>query len=245
MKNIELWLGDCLELMNDIPDSSVDMILADLPYGTTACSWDIIVPFDLLWIQYNRIIKKNGAIVLFGQEPFSSILRVSALSIYKYDWKWIKNKSSGFLNCKNAPMKKSEDILVFSQGATANGSKRNMPFFPQGLMSVNKESFRYKNKDDGAIGNRPSRSGKYIKKFENYPNNILYFDLEYKSEHPTQKPVELLKYLIKTYTKESELVLDNTMGVGSTMVACKHTNRKGIGIEKEKKYYDIAVEKLQ
>lgn len=247
---MDRWLnqiieGDCLEVMKEIPDKSVDMILCDLPYGTTACKWDTVIPFEPLWEQYERIIKDNGAIVLFGQEPFSSYLRISNINLYKYDWKWVKNKCSGFLNCKNAPMKKTEDICVFSKGAIANGSKNNMKYYPQGLIKVDKSLKRYKNKDEGAIGNRPSRQGNYIREFENYPNNLLYFGLDNKCIHPTQKPVALCEYLIKTYTNEGEIVLDNCAGSGTTAVAALNTGRFFIGIEKEPKYVEIARKRVE
>mgnify|MGYP003480380918 FL=1 len=242
---MNIYKGDCLEIMRDIPDKSVDMILCDLPYGTTACKWDVVIPFESLWEQYKRIIKDRGAIVLFGTEPFSSYLRLSNIKEYKYDYKWIKSKVGNFLNCKNSPLKKYEDIMVFSKGTIANGSPRFMTYNPQGLIEINKTcSNKGKSRKGTTIEERPSRQGTYTQKYTNYPNNLL----EFKSEdgyHPTQKPVALLEYLIKTYTNEGETVLDNCMGSGSTGVACLKTNRNFIGIEKDDKYFNIAVERLE
>lgn len=228
-----------------LPDKSIDMVLCDLPYGTTSCKWDSIIPFDKLWEQYDRVIKNNGAIVLFATEPFSSYLRLSNIKEYKYDWKWIKSKVGNFLNCKNSPMKKYEDIVVFSKGNIANGSKNMMKYYPQGLIEVNKKCNNVnKSRKGTTIEERPCRQGVYIQKYTGYPNNIL----EFKSEdglHPTQKPVPLLEYLIKTYTNESEIVLDNCMGSGSTAIACINTNRKYIGFELDKNYFDIANSRVQ
>jgi site-specific DNA-methyltransferase (adenine-specific) len=239
-----LFLGDCLDIMPLIPDKSVQLILADLPYGTTACKWDSVLPFSKLWEQYERIIKPNGVIVLFGSEPFSSYLRMSNIKNYKYDWVWIKKKhNSGFAHAKNKPLKKNENICVFSFASMGHkvqlGNKR-MNYNPQGLKSINK----YRNNttfQDASFGKRPS-SRNTIQEFENYPNNLLYYDVEEKGKfkHPTQKPLELMKYLIKTYTNEGDMVLDNTMGSGTTCLAAKELNRKFIGIEKEANYYEIA-----
>jgi site-specific DNA-methyltransferase (adenine-specific) len=244
MRNYKLFNGDCLEIMKKIPDKSVDMILCDLPYGTTACKWDTVIPFEALWEQYNRIIKDNGAMVLFGSEPFSSKLRMSNLKIYKYDWKWVKSKVGNFLNCKNSPLKKYEDIMCFSKGTIANGSSNLMKYYPQGLIEINTKRNDSRKLEDSTIGQRPSRNGEYIQKYTNYPTNILLFDSEY-GHHPTQKPVALLEYLIKTYTNENEIVLDNCMGSGSTGVACLNTNRKFIGIELDEKYFNVAKERIK
>ena len=235
---IKLYQGDCLEVMDKIPDGSIDMILCDLPYGTTACKWDTVIPFEPLWKQYNRVIKKNGAVVLFGSEPFSSYLRMSNIKNYKYDWYWSKSKPSGHLNAKKQPMRKFESISIFY--------KKQCVYNPQGLIYG-----EFNN-------NRPSReskvNGEYtfgiekdfgISKARNYPNNELKFSNKNNNlVHPTQKPVELLEYLIKTYTNESEMVLDNCMGSGSTGVACKKLNRNFIGIELDEKYYNIAKERI-
>lgn len=231
--------GDCLGVMKQIPDKSIDMILCDPPYGTTACSWDIIIPFDKLWEQYKRIVKQNSAIVLFGNEPFSSFLRVSNDSWYKYDWKWIKDTPTGFQTVKTQPLRKYEDIMVFSSGTIASKSKRNMSYYPQGL--VRKTKIKMVGKKPLYIGQRKNQEGKmYISQYENYPINLLEFKKERITVHPTQKPVELLEYLINTYTKENDIVLDNCMGSGSTGVACIQTGRRFIGIELDEHYFDIS-----
>ena len=235
---IDLRCGDCLELMKDIPDKSIDLILCDLPYGTTKCNWDTVIPFEPLWEQYSRIIKDNGAIVLFGSEPFSTTLRYSNLKNYKYDWKWIKTKPSGHLNAKKQPLRSYEDICVFY--------KKQCTYNPQNLIYG-----EFNN-------NRPSRSkktkGSYtygiekdfdISKCKGYPKNLLNFsNKNNKLLHPTQKPVALLEYLIKTYTNEGDVVLDNCMGSGSTGVASINTNRNFIGIELSEEYYNIAVRRI-
>ena len=244
----EIWHGDCLELMKNIPDKSVDVILCDLPYGTTACKWDIVVQFEPLWKEYKRIIKDNKAIVLFGDEPFSSFLRTSNLEYYKYDWYWRKTRPAGFTNAKLKPLKDIETISIFSSGATANGSARNMPYNPQGLEDCNVDWNRPQVYLDGDKGVNPARkSNKLNRKIEKtgYPRQILDFpNPNNEVLHPTQKPVELLEYLIKTYTNEGDLVLDNCAGSGSTLVAAKNLNRQFIGIEKEESYYKICLERL-
>lgn len=246
---IDLKHGDCLELMKDIPDGSIDMILCDLPYGTTACKWDTVIPFDLLWQEYNRIINGNGAIVLFGTEPFSTELRHSNMEMFKYDWVWVKNNAVGFVNAKLKPMNKHEIISVFSRGKTSNGNKSNMPYFPQGLIPFNKEvrSGNKKGKDNTywRPSLKSSNEGGYVQQFTNYPTTVLHFDKVPKAVHPTQKPVELLEYLVKTYTKPSEVVLDNCMGSGSTGVACVNTGRSFIGMELDEGYFEIAKKRIE
>ena len=244
MNRIKLILGDCLVKMKDIPDKSIDMILCDLPYGTTACKWDTIIPFEPLWEQYKRIIKDNGAIVLTASQPFTTKLINSNIELFKYEWIWEKSRTVGFLNAKNAPLKKHENVLVFSKGKTANCNKNNMIYNPQGLIEINKVNISVKQSDDTVVGNRPSRNKDYIAKYTGYPTSIIKFNNENKQIHPTQKPVKLLEYLIKTYTNEDEIVLDNCMGSGSTGVACVNTNRKFIGIELDKNYFQIAIKRI-
>jgi len=245
---MKLYNGDCLEVMKLIPDKSIDAIITDPPYGTTACKWDSVIPFEPMWEQLNRIIKPNGAIILFGSEPFSSALRMSNINNYKYDWIWKKNKLNGFLNAKNKPLKSVENVLIFSDGVTANtrNTHKKMTYYPQGLVKINKERKNGNRKHDSIIGNRPSRQGEYIKEFTNYPRDILEFKntIENK-QHPTQKPVALMEYLIKTYTNENETVLDFTMGSGTTGVACCNTNRDFIGIELDKNYFKIAEQRIK
>ena len=223
------------------------MVLTDPPYGTTACKWDIIIPLEPMWEQLKRVIKPNGAIVLFGSEPFSSHLRTSNIKNYKYDWYWKKARPSGFVNAKLKPLKDIETISVFSEGTTANRSTRNMPYKPQGLEEVNKEWKRPQTYGSGA-GVNPTRKSWQLErtiKYEAYPRQVL----EYKNHnignvHPTQKPVALMEYLIKTYTNEGETVLDFTMGSGTTGVACTNLDRNFIGIELDKEYFKIAEQRI-
>ena len=234
MSKIELFQGDCLEIMKNIPDKSIDMILCDLPYGTTQCKWDTIIPFEDLWKQYNRVIKTDGAIVLFGSEPFSSSLRMSNIKKYKYDWVWDKKQAGNVLNAKRQPLKTFENIIVFNTKS----------YYPQ--MRTGK--LRKK----GGLNKQPEITGKVDLNYttyndQYYPIAILEFSNANKRNrlHPTQKPVELLEYLINTYTKENETVLDNCMGSGSTGVACKNLNRNFIGIELDNNYFNIAKERIE
>ena len=233
MNNIELYCGDCLDVMKNIPDKSVDMILCDLPYGTTQNKWDSIIPLEPLWEQYKRIIKDNGAILLFGSQPFTTILNYSNISNYRYEWVWIKNNSTGFQLANKRPLKKHELISVFY--------KKQPTYNPQGLIEHNKINKR------GSMGENWSEmnSNNYIQRWTNYPTQILEYKYDKQKLHPTQKPVALLEYLIKTYTDEEEIVLDNCMGSGSTCVACLNTNRKFIGIELEEKFFEIAKNRIK
>ena len=249
IENTTLYMGDCMEIMQKIPAGSVDMILCDLPYETTSSKWDKALPFPELWEQYTRIIKGTGAIVLFGAEPFASRLRMSAQNLYKYDWIWVKNNAVGFVNAKLKPMNKHEVICVFSKGKTANKNSNNMPYYPQGLIPYGKEMRNGNKADKDNSYWRPSlkssNGGGYVQQFTNYPTSVLYFDKVQKAVHPTQKPVPLLEYLIKTYTVEGDTVLDNCMGSGSTGVACVRTGRRFIGIEKDPHYFQLAAERLE
>lgn len=235
---IKLYNGGCLEVMKNIADKSVDMILCDLPYGTTACKWDVVISFDKLWEQYNRIIKDNGAIVLFGSQPFTSVLVNSNLRGYKHHWIWLKNRGTGFQVAKYRPMMKTEDIIVF----TKKGERIN--YYPQ-MIKLDKPYFS--RNASSSNGTNPlahfNSGGKMVD--SKYPTNVLEFPKVAKPIHPTQKPVELLEYLIKTYTNENETVLDNCMGSGSTGVACKHTNRNFIGIELDNNYFEIAKKRIE
>lgn len=239
LKKYELYNGECIEIMRQIEDKAIDMILCDLPYGTTDCSWDHIIPFEEMWEQYNRITKDNGAIVLFSAQPFTTKLINSNLKNYKYSWYWIKNTSTGFAFSKHQPMRKVEDINVFY--------KRKPLYVPQGLVELEKpivKKRRSKISNNDTIYNEKSLMKEHIVKYTNYPNNVLFFNKESKTVHPTQKPVDLLEYLIKTYTKENDIVLDNCMGSGSTGVACANINRKFIGIELNNKYFEIAKKRI-
>jgi len=232
---MQLIHGDCLEKMKDIPDKSIDMILCDLPYGTTACKWDVVIPFEPLWEQYKRIIKDRGAIVLFGSEPFSSHLRMSNIKNYKYDWIWNKTTFANQMCAKFQPLKIQENISVFS--------KKKHIYHPQGLIEINKitkQGSKITDNNGGGV-----RKTEYFQQYTNYPKNILEFKRDLPNVHPTQKPVALMEYLIKTYTLEGETVLDNCMGSGSTGVACINTKRNFIGIEKDDKYFEIAKKRIE
>ena len=235
--------GDCLEVMQGIPDKSIDMILCDLPYGTTACKWDTVIPFEPLWAQYKRIIKDNGAIVLTASQPFTSLLITSNFGMFKYCWVWKKSCGAGFLNAKNAPIKMHEDICVFSKGTTANCSTHNMIYNPQGTKQVQ----RYRNRTgehSEAVGNRPCRSKGYTQTTANYPTTVIDFPNDRGMVHDTQKPVALFEYLIRTYTNEGDTVLDNCIGSGTTAIAALNTGRFFIGIEREETYINIARKRI-
>jgi len=246
----KLLLGDCLELMKDIPDASVDMVLADLPYGTTANKWDSPLPLPRLWEHYWRVLRPTGVVALFGSEPFNSALRTSQPDCFRYDWIWQKEhrRHSGFQHAKNKPLLGHEVITIFSRAkmghATQVGENR-MPYNPQGLTPLKKKRKVEPSKHQAILGARPNQVGKQYKvEWTNYPFSCLYFDSDTEGLHPTQKPVALLEYLIKTYTNPGETVLDNTMGSGSTGVACANTGRKFIGIEKDPKYFEIAEKRI-
>jgi len=237
---MNLMLGDCLERMKEIPDGSVDLILADPPYGTTACKWDSVIPFEPMWEQLKRIIKPNGAIVLFGSEPFSSALRMSNIKNYKYDWKWDKKIPAGMSYARYRPMQQHEDIVVFSK----DGAKLNyIPQVTERLKPISKGG----NKFSEVAPIAACKNGSNFKKeyTTKQPTTILQFaKVRRGALHPTQKPVALMEYLIKTYTQEGETVLDFVMGSGTTGVACKNTGRKFIGIEKDAGYFEIAKQRL-
>lgn len=245
MKNIKLLHGDCLELLKTIPDKSIDLVLTDPPYGTTACKWDTVIPFEPMWKELKRIRKDNAAIVLFGSEPFSSHLRMSNIDFYKYDWFWDKAVSGSFAQAKRMPLRTVESISVFAF------DKTHPKYFPQMIK-------RDKTRKIGGIGSEKTASGSIPVKSsyefmknktyaEAYPKAVLNFSPradKSRGMHPTQKPVALLEYLIKTYTLEGETVLDFTMGSGSTGVAAKNLGRSFIGIEKDVTYYDIATKRI-
>ena len=234
---IKLLKGDCLELMKNISDKSIDMILCDLPYGITKCKWDAIIPIEPLWEQYNRIIKDNGAIVLFATQPFSSKLIISNLKGFKHEWIWQKEKGVGFQVAKYRPMQEHEHILVFEK----NGKKVNYYHIKEKRDKVIKSKGASSISGSSPISNISVQNYIYTDK---YPTSILQFKRDNKKLHPTQKPVPLLEYLIKTYTKENELILDNCLGSGSTGLACIHTNRNFIGIELDENYFNIAKNRI-
>jgi site-specific DNA-methyltransferase (adenine-specific) len=237
MNNVVL-LGDCLELMKSIPDKSIDMILCDLPYGTTACKWDTVIPFEPLWKEYKRIIKGNGAIVLTASQPFTSLLVTSNLGMFKYEWIWEKSKATGYLNSKKMPMIAHENIVIFGKHKLVYNAQK---------------SFGHSKYDKGKAHRPTETYGSQIATLvkcddgSRYPRTVQYF-VTAESEgklHPTQKPVALFEYLIKTYTNEGDLVLDNCAGSGTTAIACLNTNRKYILMEKEPKYYQIIMERIR
>ena len=256
MENIQLYNEDCLEIMDRLIENKVviDMILIDPPYSKTRGRWDVIIPLDEMWSRIDKLIKPNGTVCIFGNEPYSSMVRMSNINDYKYDWKWIKNRATGFANCNYRPMARYEDIMVFSKANASTGGKSNaMIYNPQGLIISGKIK-KNTPKRHGLIQNDTNNVGKdnilmqeteYVQKYTNYPDNVLEFNCESKYVHPTQKPVKLLEYLIKTYTVENELVLDFTAGSFSTGVACINTNRRFIGVEKDVKYFNIGKERIE
>lgn len=234
--NIHIEKGDCLKLMNNVPDKSVDLILCDLPYGNTRHKWDNIIPFDEMWKQYNRIIKDNGAIVLFGTEPFSSHLRMSNLKMYRYDWIWMKSRATLFQWSHKRPMNKHELISVFY---------KHLPTYnPQ--MEKGKPYIRKGNHRKASGFFRTDINGHdNINKGTRFPTTLLNFPNSNAHRfHPTEKPLNILNYLVKTYTNEGDLVLDNCMGSGSTGVSCVQTNRRFVGFELDDKYFNIAKDRI-
>lgn len=235
---MNLYNGDCLEIMKDIPDKSIDLILCDLPYGTTNCKWDILIDFDKLWCQYNRIIKDDHAIVLFSSQPFTTIMINSNIKKFKYCWVWDKKKPSNFPLAKIQPMKYHEDICVFNSKV----------YYPIMVPVAGRNAKKGVNKTP-EIFNGGLSNPEYLKKVytDKYPSSILEFSNADQTNrlHPTQKPTNLLEYLIKTYTKENEIVLDNCMGSGSTGIACLNTNRNFIGIEMDENYFNVAKNRIE
>ncbi len=232
----KIYNEDCLEGMKRIPDGSIDMILCDLPYGTTACKWDTIIPFEALWKQYERIIKDNGAIVLTAAQPFTSALVMSNPKMFKYSWIWDKVKPSGFQVAKYRPMMRQEDVLVFGKG--------RINYNPiMTLREKVKTSRIYSSSDSNPLKNNDGKNRTYTHK---YPQSILTFSnaVQKGKVHPTQKPVILFEYLIKTYTDEGETVLDNCMGSGTTAIACLNTERNFIGFELNEEYYNISLKRI-
>ena len=236
--NINLIHGDCLEVMKEIPDKSMDMVLCDLPYGTTQCKWDTIIPFEPLWEQYERVIKDNGAIVLTASQPFTSTLIMSNIKLFRYTWVWEKSKATGFLNAKKRPLVAHEDITVFSKKPTT--------YNPQfSTKEPYNKGIRKEQTDDDVYGKFERVEVKSDGK--RYPRSVVYFktaESEGAVLHKTQKPLKLFEYLIKTYTNEGETVLDNCMGSGTTGVACLNTNRNFIGIELDDEYFEIAKRRI-
>src|SRR5690625_1764346 len=245
-KDESMWLmkGDCLERMKEIPDGSVDMVLTDPPYGTTACKWDSVIPLEPMWEQLKRVIKPNGAIVMTASQPFSTALGASNLKMLKYQWYWRKTRATGHLNAKKMPMKDIEDVLVFY--------RKHPVYNPQGVIEVDvmqhnskSHSLRGKETDATSVVTGGIEFKPYKQTLTNYPRQVLDFASEGKTVHPTQKPVALMEYLIRTYTNEGETVLDFTMGSGTTGVACVNTKRNFIGIELDQGYFDITKQRIE
>ena len=252
--------------MNKIVEDSVDLILCDLPYGTTdrkgikdkgdnrLLAWDTVIPLDKLWDQYRRILKPNGSVVLTADQPFTSQLIISNIDWFKYEWIWRKKRTTGFLLANYRPMKQTEDIVVFSPAGAAAASRNggNMTYNPQGLIEkkVKKRNSAKRlgkflhNPEHMGAGNKLLHDTEYEQKYTNYPSEIIEFGLDKDSVHPTQKPVALMEYLIRTYTNKGEVVLDNCMGSGTTGAACVNTNRQFIGIEMNDNYFKIAEERI-
>lgn len=252
---ITLHHGDCLDVMKKIPSDSVHLILCDLPYGSTRCKWDSIIDIDRLWAEYRRIlVKPTGVVLLFGQQPFTTKLISANYEWYKYNLIWKKNKTTQFLLANYRPMKCTEDICVFSPGGAAAASRTtgNMTYHPQNLVPVNiakKNSAKrigkmLNQKHHLGENNKLLSETEYSQKFTNYPTEILEFDIESDTIHETQKPVQLVEYLIRTYSNQGDVVLDNTMGSGTTGIGCVLTGRSFIGIELEKKYFDLSKQRI-
>lgn len=244
----EVWLGDCLELMKNIPDKSIDAIICDLPYGTIACAWDSIIPLDLMWAQYNRIIKNNSPICLFASQPFTFKLINSNFENFKYCWYWNKDKGGNFATAKYQPLRVIEEIVIFGNGSV----KYNPQMVAADEKNIRPRDKTYQAQDEtthGIASGTFKVSDNHNEKLR-YPKNLINIKSTEKEcnnvsrLHPTQKPISLIEYLILTYSKEGNVILDNTCGSGSTLVAAKNLNRQFIGIEKEKKYYDICLERL-
>jgi site-specific DNA-methyltransferase (adenine-specific) len=239
--------GDCLQVMKDIPDKSVDMILCDLPYGTTACKWDTVIPFEPLWEQYKRIIKDNGAIVLTASQPFTSALVMSNVKMFKYEWIYGKNSSSNFVVAKSQPLKQHENILVFCKCKTIYNPQKEERS-ESGKKRI-KAGYKSNSISGDTLSNmKTKRIGQVYDENLKFPSTIQHFNCkssDARGLHPTQKPVALFEYLIKTYTNEGDLVLDNAAGSGTTGVACKNLNRNFILIEKEPEYVKICEERIK
>lgn len=235
-KTFNLMHGDCIDRMKEIESGTVDMILCDLPYGTTCCSWDIVIPFESLWAEYERVIKENGAIVLFGAHPFTAVLACSNLKLFRYEWIYEKTNATGFLNAKKQPLRAHENALVFY--------KSQPTYNPQKTQGHERQKSRRKTVGSECYGKTLKLTD--YDSTERYPRSIQIFSSDKKKSnfHPTQKPVALCEYLILTYTNVGETVLDNTMGSGTTGVACVNTGRGFIGIEKEEKYFKVALERI-
>lgn len=241
---VQLFCGDCLDIMPTLPGPYA-AIITDLPYGTTACKWDSVIPFEPMWAQVKRLLQKRGAFVTTASQPFTSLVITSNLEQFKYCWVWQKTKPQNFLNSHNAPMKVTEDVVVFSDGTIANCSDNLMCYNPQGLEPCTIHEASVNRRRDSTIGYRPSRDKAYTRLQTGYPRNLIQFTSDGAALHPTQKPVALYEYLIRTYTNEGDTVLDFCMGSGTTGVACVKTGRNFVGIEKDQDYFAIAERRIK
>lgn len=243
----KIYNEDCLEGMKRIPDKSIDCIICDLPYGTTRNAWDRAIPLNKLWTEYKRIIKERGAIVLFSQMPFTSVLAMSNLDMLKYEWIWEKDNATGYLNSKFAPMKSHENILVFSKSAAGFVKNKDNAMIYNPQMRTGKPYY-IKRKNSPKSCNYDSKNIQGCETINDgsqyYPRDIIQFNRDGNKLHPTQKPVALIEYLIKTYSNEGETILDNCMGSGTTAIACMNTNRNYIGFELDKEYYDLSIKRI-
>ena len=236
---LNLIHGDCLEVMKTLLDNSIDAIITDPPYGTTACKWDSVIPFEPMWEQLKRIIKPNGAIALFGSQPFTSALVMSNPKMFKYEWIWEKNVASNFMQYKFMVAKKHENILIFSKGKT----KYNPIMEDKSELSIQRMKYKFKDRKQSEHYKTDISEDKSNRQEKMYPTSVKKFNREV-GLHPTQKPIALMEYLIKTYTDENDFVLDFTMGSGTTGAACKNLNRNFIGIELDKDYFEIATARI-
>ncbi len=241
----ELYKGDCLKVMDYLIEKGIvfDAIITDPPYSVTNYEWDKIIPFDEMWKRLIKLIKPTGAIVLFGNEPFSSALRQSNKGLYRYDWKWVKTQVTGFQNVKYQPLRCYEDIMIFSKACAVSNSKQHIVFYPQDLIKVNLPITR--TSIDYLKANKSNKQKILNQEYSNYPRNVVQFSRETTLFHPTQKPSNLMQYLIMTYTKENDMVLDFTSGSGSTLLSCELLNRKWIGIEITDKYCEVIKKRLE
>ena len=252
MNNKRLYCGDCLEILPSIPNESINLIICDLPYGTSVVhKWNKPLPLEKIWEQYSRIIKPNGVICLFGRQPYTSELICSNIDMYRYMWLWKKESPTGFLNANYKPLNAIEEIAVFSKAKVGSLSHNPIPYHPPTLKQIEKKKVNRPNNSWRKLmgyyseNNQLNSEKEYVQEYTNYPTTILEYAREKNPQHPTQKPVDLLEFLIRTYTEEGDTVMDNCMGSGSTGVACKNTNREFVGIEKDPTFFDIASSRME
>lgn len=245
---ISLYNGDCFEHMQLIADNTIDLILCDLPYGTTACSWDSVIDIDKLWLEYRRVLTETGTVVLTAAQPFTTAITYPALDLFKHASVWVKNRPTGPQHAKNRPMSKHEDILVFSKGKMGHAvqlKEKRMTYNPQGVTNSGMKTVTAKGSHSNLTGPRPNQVGRQYMSQTGFPSTILNYGKDEDHLHPTQKPLVLIEYLVKTYSNECDTILDNCMGSGTTGVACKNLNRNFIGIELDENYFNIAKKRIE